>query len=175
MTHTSSQKGFTLIELLVVISIIGLLSSVILSSLNSARGRAADAAIKSNLTSVRTAAALEYSNLNGSYNTTGTAISGADCAVTTTAGTIFANTSIQRALAQAKTQNGGIVLYCNVSAAGDAYGIAAPLKTASQWWCVDSSGASRGAMANGSVYASQTAPDPTPAPFIGNADYTCNQ
>lgn len=42
--HQGKPKGFTLIELLVVISIIGLLSSVVLASLNSARQKARNAA-----------------------------------------------------------------------------------------------------------------------------------
>ncbi len=63
---TLRAKGFTLIELLVVISIISLLSSVVLSSLNSARSKARDALRKEDLTQVRNALALYYLD-NGAY------------------------------------------------------------------------------------------------------------
>lgn len=66
MKQYGTNKGFTLIELLVVISIIGLLSSVVLASLNSARGKAKDAAIKENLHQLSTVMALDYDQY-GSY------------------------------------------------------------------------------------------------------------
>ena len=45
------KKGFTLIELLVVIAIIGILSSVVLASLNTARNKGSNAAVQSALSS----------------------------------------------------------------------------------------------------------------------------
>ncbi len=76
MNKFKNSKGFTLIELLVVVAIIGILSSVVLASLNSARKKARDARRKSDLSQIRTALELYYSTC-GSYivsqNCTGSA------------------------------------------------------------------------------------------------------
>lgn len=58
--HTSSGRGFTLIELLVVIAIIGVLSSVVLASLNTARAKSRDASRQAALRSIMVALELYY-------------------------------------------------------------------------------------------------------------------
>ncbi len=70
MPPNHSRRGFTLIELLVVIAIIGVLSAVVLASLNSARARSRDAVRVASLREVGKALAVYYLD-NGTYPSTG--------------------------------------------------------------------------------------------------------
>ena len=63
---TLYKKGFTLIELLVVISIISLLSSVVLASLNVARLKGREAQRMANVKNLESALELYY-DANGNY------------------------------------------------------------------------------------------------------------
>jgi len=72
------RKGFTLIELLVVIAIIGLLASVVLVSLNSARRKARDVRRKVDLEQIVLAMELYY-DTSGTYIIPGTGWQGCSC------------------------------------------------------------------------------------------------
>ncbi|HTE48497.1 MAG TPA: prepilin-type N-terminal cleavage/methylation domain-containing protein [Candidatus Paceibacterota bacterium] len=60
VNRLATKKGFTLIELLVVVAIIGLLSSIVLASINTARIKGRDAKRVSDLEQVQNALALFY-------------------------------------------------------------------------------------------------------------------
>ena len=61
------KQGFTLIELLVVIAIVGILSTIVLSSLSSARIKGQGTSIKVQLSNMRSQAELFYSSSGNNY------------------------------------------------------------------------------------------------------------
>jgi len=152
------KKGFTLIELLVVVAIIGILASVVLASLNSARTKGSDAAIKAALSGARAQAELFYD--------TGQTYAGV-CAVG--AGTI--NAMVLNAAQKLAPGNIPLILSTSVYAysASGASGSAVCHDSANAWaaivslkspvgatggWCVDSTGASKESLTLGSgIYA----------------------
>lgn len=73
MKINTFKRGFTLIELLVVIAIIGILAAVVLASLNTARDKGTDAAIKASINNTRAQAELFYDSNGRVYTTVCTA------------------------------------------------------------------------------------------------------
>src|SRR3989344_989452 len=142
------RSGFALIELLVVVAIIGILASVVLASLNSARSKGSDAAIKSNLAGLRNQAEILYDSWSAyAVDATPTYFALAQCA--NTADTMFSNTNIWGQIQSAYNAGQGVAqTQCVTTSAG--WAVAVTLKTEGtagdavpDSWCVDANGSSK--------------------------------
>lgn len=122
MIHSNKRSGFTLIELLVVIAIIGILSSVVLASLNSARTKGSDASVKAQMSNIAVQAEVYYDSAtggNGDYDDMCTG-----------------DPVIDNAVDQIDANDGGTAV-CNDS--GQNWAVYTTLKGGGTW-CVDNSG-----------------------------------
>jgi prepilin-type N-terminal cleavage/methylation domain-containing protein len=164
----NKNKGFTLIELLVVIAIIGILSSVVLASLSNAREKGRDAAVKSQLASMKAQSELYYSKnetyynsatdnlcvaeqddggLKGLIDSTIPTAGSASAVAVDTAGTGF-------------TSADDTVVRCRVSTSPtDKWVVIAPLSTAGEYYCVDNTGLSKQTATNAIVDGTYSCPE----------------
>jgi len=122
----SKKRGFTLIELLVVIAIIGILSSIVLVALRSARNQAKDARIISSMSQIRSMAEVLYS---------GTSYSDLDCTVVAAACTC-GNSSVDQLCEDIYAQNASATLTFHV---GSEYCVQVSLLNGGVF-CIDSTG-----------------------------------
>jgi prepilin-type N-terminal cleavage/methylation domain-containing protein len=149
----NTQKGFTLIELLVVIAIIGILSSIVIASLNSARTKGAVSAAKSGAAQLRTQSEVYYDGLGlgagYSTSTTGCFVSIPNAAATAATGTaaalgatgcMFADTTVISQMRQMSANTASYVIG-NVSTDGQKWAVSTVLKGSGNVnYCVDNSG-----------------------------------
>lgn len=125
-----NKKGFTLIELLVVIAIIGLLSTLAVVALGSARQKARDSKRLSDLKQIQTALELYYTDFNSYPTTTEPIVLGAGattCLDNSGWGTAPCTGNLYMGLVPAEP-NPGTTGYMYNSPTGTAYTITAELE-----------------------------------------------
>ena len=158
----NGRHGFTLIELLVVVAIIAIIVSVTLVSLNNSRNKGADAAVKSNLGTIRGQSELFYSNNDNKFLPAGGSTFGvATCPTYNALGTnmLSKDKTISDAIAEAikRGTNGNSCYNSSLY-----WAIAIGLKSnANRSWCVDSGGGSKEVAT-------------IPAGAINGTDFSCN-
>ena len=140
-------------ELLVVIAIIGILASVVLASLNTARSKGSDAAVKSSLNNARAQAELYYDSNANSYAPTAPSSYPA-----TGVGVCSTAAGILNMVTGADNANGtALGAACNASASAWAAAAGLQASSTATYYCVDSTGVSKtntGAVsALGALYA----------------------
>lgn len=129
-------RGFTLIELLVVIAIIGILASVVLVSVNTARTRGEDAGLKSNMSGMRTQAEIYYGGTGANSYDGFCAASAANEGGQTAINALESLTGAASSIDAAGTAT---TITCNDSASG--WAAEAPLSDPlGDLWCVDGEG-----------------------------------
>lgn len=125
-----NKKGFTLIELLVVVAIMGLLSTLAVVALGSARLKARDSKRLSDLKQVQTALELYYTD-NNAYPTAATAVTLGSTNVACLNASGFAATGCASPyMGQVPTDPNSTGSYSYISATGATYCVGATLEGA---------------------------------------------